>query len=89
MIGNCEEIIKWLFAQDREKLFEIKEHKEKKSLRANAYAWHLIGLIADYLRTSKDEVYLTMLERYGQSLLMTVSSEVDMCRCFKHFKSSF
>ena len=45
---------------------EIKLHKEKRSLDANAYLWVLLQKIAEVLHTSKDEVYLQMLERYGQ-----------------------
>ena len=29
MIGKAEELVQWLWNQDREKVFEIKEHKEK------------------------------------------------------------
>ena len=86
MIGNAEEIIKWLFAQDREKVFEIKEHRAKRSLTANAYAWSLIGKIADALRTSKDEVYLTMLKRYGQSDMVSVLSFIDVSGYFKYYE---
>jgi len=43
----------------------LKEHREKRSLDANAYAWVLMSKIADAVGTSKDEVYLEMLERYG------------------------
>ena len=86
MTGNAEEIIKWLFDQDRDKVFEIKEHKEKRSLTANAYAWSLIGKIADALRTSKDEVYLDMLKRYGQSELVSVLSSIDVQGYFKYFE---
>lgn len=86
MIGKAEEIIKWLFNQDRDKLFEIKEHKEKRSLTANAYAWSLIGKIADAMRTSKDEVYLTMLKRYGQSDMVSVLSSIDVSGYFKYYE---
>lgn len=86
MTGNAEEIIKWLFTQDREKQFDITEHKEKRSLNANAYAWSLIGKIADALRTSKDEVYLTMLKRYGQSEMVSVLSSIDVRGYFKYFE---
>lgn len=86
MTGNAEEIIKWLFTQDREKQFDISEHKEKRSLNANAYAWSLIGKIADALRTSKDEVYLTMLKRYGQSEMVSVLSSIDVRGYFKYFE---
>lgn len=86
MIGKAEELVKWLWNQDREKLFEIKEHREKRSLTANAYAWALIGKIADLLRTSKDEVYLEMLKRYGQSELVSVLSSIDVQGYFKYFE---
>jgi hypothetical protein len=57
-----------------EKLKECKiDHKKKKrSLNANAYCWKLCTEIADVLRTSKDEIYLKMLKRYGQSSVVSV-----------------
>lgn len=54
---------------------EIKPFRKKRSLDANAYAWLLINEIANVLRTSKDEVYLTMLKRYGQSSVVSVIVE--------------
>lgn len=87
MIGIAEEIITWLFTQDRDKVFEIKEHKEKRSLNANSYAWSLIGKIADALRTSKEETYLTMLKRYGQSEIVSVISSIDVTGYFKYYEA--
>ena len=86
MIGKAEELVRWLWNQDRDKTFEIKEHKEKRSLTANAYAWSLIGKIADALRTSKDEVYLDMLKRYGQSEMVSVVSSIDVTGYFKYYE---
>lgn len=86
MIGKAEEILKWLWEQDRDKVFEIKEHKEKRSLTANAYAWSLIGKIADALRTSKEETYLAMLKRYGQSDMVSVLSSIDVSGYFKYYE---
>ena len=86
MTGNAEELVRWLWNQDRDKLFEIKEHKEKRSLNANAYAWSLIGKIADALRTSKEETYLTMLKRYGQSEMVSVLSSIDVTGYFKYYE---
>lgn len=86
MIGNAKEIVQWLFEQDTDKVFEIKEHKEKRSLNANSYAWSLIGKIADVLRTSKDETYLTMLKRYGQSEMVSVVSSIDVTGYFKYYE---
>lgn len=86
MIGSAEDIVQWLWQQDRDKTFEIKEHKEKRSLTANAYAWVLIGKIADAMRASKDEIYLKMLKRYGQSEMVSVVSSIDVRGYFKYFE---
>lgn len=86
MIGNAQEIIQWLFSQDKDKLYEIKQHREKRSLNANAYAWVLIGKIADVLRTSKDEVYLKMLNRYGQHEVVSVVSGINVSGYFKYYE---
>lgn len=86
MIGNPQEIIQWLFDQDKNKKFEIKEHHKKRSLNANAYAWALIGKIADVLRNSKDEIYLEMLKKYGQSEIVSVLSDINVTGYFKYFE---
>lgn len=86
MIGKPKECVEYLFNQDREKLFEVKEHKEKRSLNANAYAWSLIGKIADVLRTSKDELYIQMLEDYGQSILVPLPVGSNPSGFFKYYQ---
>ena len=45
---------------------EIKRHHNRRSLDANSYAWVVISKIADTLKSSKEEVYIEMLTRYGQ-----------------------
>lgn len=32
MLGTAETLLKWLFNQERTKIFEIKEHKEKENI---------------------------------------------------------
>lgn len=72
--------------KDKEKLsIEVKPYREKRSLNANAYAWKLIGEIADAVRASKDEVYLIMLKRYGQSELVSVLAHIPVAGYFKYF----
>lgn len=86
MIGKPQDLIQWLFNQDREKLFEIKEHREKRSLTANAYAWALIGKIADAIRADKEDVYLKMLKSYGQSEVVSVLSNIDITGYIKYYE---
>ena len=86
MIGTPQEVIQWLFDQDKNKKFEIKEYHKKRSLNANAYAWTLIGKIADVVRNSKEEVYIEMLKKYGQSEIVSVLSDIDVAEYFKYFE---
>ena len=41
--------------------FEIKEHRKKRSLNANAYAWELITQIAYVVGTTKEDVWNGLL----------------------------
>ena len=43
----------------------VKLYRKARSLNANAYAWLLIGKIAEILKVDKEKIYLTMLQRYG------------------------
>lgn len=75
MIGSSEEIIRWLFNQDREKRFEIKEHKKKRSLDANAYCWVLLQKIADKLNSSKEEIYRRIIKEKGTFEILPIKDE--------------
>ena len=86
MIGKPIELIQYLYNQDKEKKFTIKEFKEKRSLDQNAYAWKLITEIGNVLRKSKEEVYLEMLEDYGQSILIPVKKGEKPNGYFKYYK---
>ena len=71
--------------KEKDKLsIEVKEYREKRSLNANAYAWKLIGEIADATRSSKEEVYLEMLKRYGQSELVSVLAHIPISQYIKY-----
>ena len=86
MVGNGETIIRWLYHQDQEKIFEIKEKKKKRSLSQNAYAWELITQIGNILRKSKEEVYLEMLRDYGQNEIVSILSSINPEGYFKYYE---
>lgn len=54
---------------------EIKQHRVKRSLDANALLWKMCNEIAIKIKSTKDEVYLQMLERYGQFTHIIVKKE--------------
>lgn len=75
MIGKRQEIIKWLYNQNGNDYFEIKPYKEKRKLRANSYAWTLIGKIARVVGSKKEEVYREYIKDKGIYSVVTLSSE--------------
>ena len=78
MIGKAKEIIQWLLNQPQDILFEIKEHKEKRSLNANRLLWHCLDQIAKAMIPPQDkwDVYLMMLKRYGKFTYICVKPNV-------------
>ena len=60
---------------------EVKKYRKKRSLTANGYFWTLLAKMADVLGTSKDELYLSVLERYGKFTHLIV--KVDAVEAFK------
>lgn len=63
---------------------KIDKYREKRSLNANNYAWALMTEIANVCRTSKDEVYLEMLKRYGQSEIISVLAHIPIREYVKY-----
>lgn len=86
MVGTAEALVKWLFNQSREKIFEIKEHKAKRTLTQNAYLWSLINELANKMRLSKEETYIKMLKDYSQVAKVTVRADIDVSRFFKYYE---
>ena len=86
MVGNAEQIIHWLFNQDKDKLFEIKENSKHRTLTQNSYSWHLINELANKLNISKEDMYLKMLKDYGQSTILSIKQEVDISGFFKYYE---
>lgn len=85
MIGTKKEIIDYLIDKDSNKKYELKEYKEKRSLNANSYLWVLCTKIAEVLTTTKEEVYLEELKRYGQSMLIPTAKDSKPDGYFKYY----
>lgn len=86
MIGNSKAIMDYLFYQDKDKLFEIKEVKKHRTLTQNAYAWVLINELANVLKLSKEETYLKMLKDYGQVAIISLKSDIKINGFFKYYE---
>lgn len=77
IVGKPSEIIKSIWRLDKDKTYtvEIKNYKRKRSLDSNAYAWVLIGKIADKIGITKEEVYCEFIKDVGQFTIIAVDME--------------
>ena len=55
---------------------DVKQHRERRSLDVNAYLWVILSQMAAALNTTKDELYIEMLDRYGVFTHLIVKPEV-------------
>ena len=78
-----EQTVKDLHGEEKISI-KIDKYREKRSLNANAYAWKLLTEIANVVRSSKDEVYLEMLKRYGQSEIISVLAHIPIGEYVKY-----
>ena len=62
------QVIKVLQGLSPEKIYDcdMKLHREKRSLNANAYYWKLLGEFAEYEKVSRVQLHNQMLCDYGQ-----------------------
>lgn len=86
MIGNPRDLIAYLATRDNNKEYEVKEHKQKRSLDANAYYWVLITQIANVIRTSKEELHLKMLKEYGETYSMLLPADKKIKGLVKYYE---
>lgn len=75
MIGKPQEISQYLWQLDPNKEYEIKEHKNKRSLDANGYCWVLCKKIADKLHITKEEVYRKNIKEMGKYEVIPIKNE--------------
>ena len=72
-----------------------KKHRKKRSLDANAYAWVLMTKIANHkdVRSSKEEIYEEMLQKYGYLekdeegyIVITIKKGINVRKLGGHWK---
>ena len=74
-----------LRAQDKLRIKVVK-WRERRSIDANNYMWELLSQMAPILHTSKDELYLVELQKYGTFMYLPGTDE-DMENLSKVFAS--
>jgi hypothetical protein len=54
---------------------EIKQHRERRSLNANAFLWKLCQEIAEIIRSTKEEVYKKAIREVGQFEILAIQEK--------------
>ena len=75
MIGTIKQVMSWLLEQDKDKQYEVKEHKRKRSLDSNAYAWVLLGELQDKLHIKKEDIYRDLIKNIGSYEIVPIKNE--------------
>lgn len=65
MRGRPSDLVAWLFDQPKDKIFEVSEYREKRSLSANSYYWVLVGQIAEKMNLPRETVHRQLMTDYG------------------------
>lgn len=89
MIGTAEEIIHWLFGQPhdgRERLYEIKERRRKRTPTQNAYYWAMLNQLGRALRMPTSELHFGMLREHAPYEVVSVRSDIDVSGYFRYYE---
>lgn len=68
LTGTAEKIVMFLMKQDREKVWDLKQHRKKRTLSQNAYYWQLLTQTAEVLKMKKPELHNRLIRDYGQRM---------------------
>lgn len=84
-VGTPKEIIAWLLDQQQDKVFEVKERRNRRSLTANAYYWSMLNELARKLGISNTECHKQVLREYGVSDVVLLRVDIDPADYFTYF----
>lgn len=78
LIGNPLKLIQFLYNQDKEKVFEVKEYKPKRNLNQNDKYWKLLNELALTLKMNKEELHFKMLKDYSVRYQVLVPADYQI-----------
>ena len=76
--GNKNKLITWLVNQDEDKIFEIKEYKEKRNLSQNAKYYKLLNELALVLKIGIEELHKEMLKNYSVRYQVMIPADIEL-----------
>lgn len=84
MRGTSTQAIQWLLEQPRDKVFEVREVRKRRSLTQNAYYWALLNKLAAKLGMGDKEAHFNMLRDYGVCDVFSVRQDVPFQSYFRY-----
>lgn len=78
MIGNALKLIEFLYIQDKDKLYEVKEYKKKRNNNQNSRYWVLINELSLKTKISVEKLHFNMLKNYSQRYEILVSADKEI-----------
>ncbi len=75
MVGTQKQAINWLLEHDKDKQYEVKEYKQKRTLDSNSYCWALLGKLQDELHIKKEDIYRDLIRNIGSYEVVPVKNE--------------
>lgn len=78
MIGQPLKLIEFLYVQEKDKLFEVKEYKRKRNNNQNSRYWKLINELSLKLRISVEKLHFEMLKNYSQRYEILVPADKEI-----------
>ena len=72
MTGTAKELVFILakIADEDTTVYDLVEHKEKRTLNQNGYYWSLLDKVANKAKVSKNRLHNDMLQHYGQRMFI-------------------
>lgn len=75
MLGKPIKLIEWLYNQDKEKYYEVKEYIEKRNNKQNSKYWKLLSELAMKLNISIEEAHFEILKNYSKRIQILIPEE--------------
>ena len=76
--GTPKKLNQILYDLDSNKIYELKEYKEKRNKDQNAKYWKLLGELSLVLKIGIEELHFNMLKNYSQRYEILVPSEIGI-----------
>lgn len=86
MIGSPIQLIEFLYNQEKDKIFEVKEKKRMRSMNQNSYSWVLQNQLASKLRLPLEELHMRLIKSYGEYEVVSILDKVDPESYFEYYE---